>query len=376
LKRILFISHEATRTGAPLILLHLIKWLKINTKDVQFDVLLLNEGSIAEDFKKECNNIFVYSKAKKQLKFQEILKEKISAKFGIKNEDHETLILNEIYSNNYDLVYANTVSSIKLGAKIKYNSQKAKLLVHVHELQTIIKIQVPDFGNYIKDVDQYIAVSQLVSDNLVYNYGIDKDKVDLVYEFGIIHENILKKTNQVFTVGGAGTTHWRKGDDIFILVANHIAKRYPELKINFVWVGDTSHNATIIEEDLKKLNLTHMVTFVGTQPDPLQFYKDFDVFLLTSREDPFPLVCIETASLSKPIICFEKASGTTEVVSQGGGFIVPYLDIQAMAEKIILYYEDENKRITDGKKANELFDAFTLDKIGSQLCERIMAQLN
>jgi glycosyltransferase involved in cell wall biosynthesis len=98
--------------------------------------------------------------------------------------------------------------------------------------------------------------------------------------------------------------------------------------------------------------------------------------LLTSREDPFPLVCIETANLSKPIICFEKASGTTEIVSQGGGFIVPYLDVEAMAEKIILYYEDENKRIIDGKKANELFDAFTLDKIGSQLCEKIMAQLN
>ena len=37
--RVLFISHDAYRTGAPMVLLHFIRWFKENT-DVPFEILL------------------------------------------------------------------------------------------------------------------------------------------------------------------------------------------------------------------------------------------------------------------------------------------------------------------------------------------------
>ena len=248
--------------------------------------------------------------------------------------------------------------------------------MHIHELETITKLLLPNFSDFTKYIDSYIAVSKLVKDNLVKNYSIDSNLIDVIYEFGVVEEKNTHKEATIFTIGASGTTHWRKGDDVFIQVASFITNTYPEAKMQFIWVGDNSGNKLIIEADLKKMNLIERVKFVGDQPDPLQFYKNFDVFLLTSREDPFPLVCIETANLSIPIICFEKASGTTEVITNGGGFVVPYLDIQAMAEKIMLYYHDETKRFDDGQKAKQLFDAFTLEKIGPQLYEKIMLQLN
>lgn len=378
MKKILFISHEASRTGAPLIILNFIKWLKEHDRNIQIDVLLINGGAIEEDFKKECTNTFIYSDffGQKQLKFAEIVKKKIKSRLRIKGKEKKELFFENVIRNNYDLIYANSIVSVPIAAKIKQISQNANLLVHVHELETIIKMMLPDFANYIKYIDQYIAVSKLVQKNLVSNYAINKDKIDVVYEFGIIKENHLKKTNQFFTIGGSGTAHWRKGDDIFIQVANYIVKHFPEAQIQFIWVGNTVFNKYIIEADIKKTGLNDRIKFVGDQTEPAQFYRNFDVFLLTSREDPFPLVCIETANLSIPIICFEKASGTTEVVSKGGGFVVPYLDIQAMAEKIMLYYNDEAKRIDDGQKAKQLFDVFTLEKIGPQLYEKIILQLN
>ena len=62
---------------------------------------------------------------------------------------------------------------------------------------------------------------------------------------------------------------------------------------------------------------------------------------MTSREDPFPLVAIEAASLGKPIICFENASGIPELMDGKGGFVVPYMNIDEMMNKIIKLYENK-----------------------------------
>ena len=46
---ILFVSHEATRTGAPVYLLHLLRWLRANT-DLRFRVLLGRGGPLESEF--------------------------------------------------------------------------------------------------------------------------------------------------------------------------------------------------------------------------------------------------------------------------------------------------------------------------------------
>jgi glycosyltransferase involved in cell wall biosynthesis len=80
---------------------------------------------------------------------------------------------------------------------------------------------------------------------------------------------------------------------------------------------------------------------------------------MTSREDPFPLVCIEVGMLGKPIVCFEKATGTAEIIEKGGGFIVPYLSVEGMAEKIIHYYNNPIEKEQHGEFNKTAFAQFT-----------------
>src|SRR5262245_66680980 len=47
--KILFVGHDATRTGAPFVLLHLLRWLKANT-NVGFHLLLLRGGELEPEF--------------------------------------------------------------------------------------------------------------------------------------------------------------------------------------------------------------------------------------------------------------------------------------------------------------------------------------
>ena len=84
---------------------------------------------------------------------------------------------------------------------------------------------------------------------------------------------------------------------------------------------------------------------------------------MVSREDPFPLVCLETATLGKPVICFADAGGMPEFVENDSGFVVPYLDIEAVAERILELYANPSLREEMGasaaRKVRERHDILT-----------------
>src|SRR5262249_45137938 len=87
--------------------------------------------------------------------------------------------------------------------------------------------------------------------------------------------------------------------------------------------------------DINVLGLQRYVHFLGEKTNPLDYFAACDLFVLMSREDPFPLVMLEAASMGRPILCFEGSGGATEFVENDCGFAVPYLDIEAMASKLL-----------------------------------------
>lgn len=370
--KILFISHQATRTGAPLILLELIKWINHHTKNSVVDVLLLEDGELKNNFEKVCSNLFLI-KPKAPEKFMEILGNRIKKRLHIAADSLEEKLLRKLEENDYEIIYANSVASLPIGVRIKKRFPNLKLIAHIHELNTIIKISVPEIGNLIGYVDHFIAASKLVKENLDLNYNIPSHSIQVIYEFGINGSASLGNSEAEFIIGASGYAHWRKGYDIFLQVAAQFRKKIKDDNVKFEWVGSTKDHAEIIEADIEKLEIGDFVKFVGEVENPGSYFKKFDVFLLPSREDPFPLVCIEVASMGKPIICFQKASGTTEILQKGGGFVVPYLDVNEMTEKLIYYFRNPEVKLAHGKKAKELFLDFTRDKKCNEIYDVIKA---
>lgn len=374
MKKILFISHDATRTGAPMVIFHFLKWLQLNQPDIQADLLVLKGGNLESHFKEVVYNYFDYEIKNTPKKLNR--KERILLKLGwLKRPNLKDDFLLELSQNNYDVVYANTIASIKFAYELVSKAKPAKFIVHLHELNAIIRLMLPDFNNYTNLIDLYITPAKIVKDNLLMNWAVPENKIEVVYEFASIsgieeHANERERNNkrEEFVIGASGTVHWRKGHDVFIQVARYISQRHPEINFKFIWVGKISKTEQlIVEEDLLKLGLIDQVVFAGEVENPEDYYKDFDVFLMTSREDPFPLVCIEVGMLGKPIISFEKAVGTNEVLKQGGGFIVPYLDIEAMAHKVIEYYKNPNLMSAHGTINKTIFSQFTPEIVCPQL---------
>ena len=73
---------------------------------------------------------------------------------------------------------------------------------------------------------------------------------------------------------------------------------------------------------------------IPSTADVSDYYCAMDVFALTSREDPFPLVMLEAGMHGLPTICFSSSGGGPEFVANDAGLVVPYLDVKEFSQAL------------------------------------------
>lgn len=368
--KVLFITHESSRTGAPLMLLYFMEWVSEYRSDVQFDVLTLRPGVMDAEFQKHAGQYFKwFKKPKGSLKDQLVntLQKKV-----LKKKSPNSEMLQKIREGAYDIIYANSVASLATAVSVK--AGKARIVAHIHEMEVNLAKHAPNFKDLIPQVAHFIAASEAVKRDLLKYSAMAANAIAVIYEISKVGaQQGDKKEKDKFVVGGSGLVGWRKGTDVFIQVAQYLNTYYNEYEIHFVWLGKISaYQQLEIVSDLRKMKLSETVSFVGEKENPQTYYETFDVFLLTSREDPFPLVCIELGMLGKPMLCFENATGSSEMLTEEQGVIIPYLNIRGMAEKIIDLYNRPEERIKLGAANKKTFSRFT----PAQICPQIMDSLD
>jgi hypothetical protein len=125
----------------------------------------------------------------------------------------------------------------------------------------------------------------------------------------------------------------RKGADLFIEIAAATLKT--RLDTAFIWVGHHEQSMqSRIEQRIQELKLQDRILFIGFDKEPMAYYAAASVFALTSREDPFPNVVLESAEVGVPVIAFEGASGASDFIVAQGGCLAPYLDIDAYSRQL------------------------------------------
>jgi glycosyltransferase involved in cell wall biosynthesis len=385
--RILFISHDATRTGAPIIFYNLIKWLKVNTS-ISFEILLKNGGEMEADFKNLGPTWLInYRPLNKPT-----LKERIFSR--TKPESNNRLLrmeeLIDRLANQFqpNLIYSNTITNGEILNQL--SSIKCPVITHVHELDFWIREKVGNarFKLVDQSTDIFITVSEAVSQNLIENWGINPSRIKMIHGFIPVtpdpslistyrKEEIRRELGipiDAFVVGGSGTTDWRKAPEHFINLAFNIIQRNPKRPVHFLWVGGQKEGIEVsaLKHELKLTGLLDQVHFVGTKINPLDYYSAFDLFAMVSREDPFPLVNLETASLGKPIVCFDRSGGSSEFVESDCGKILPYLDFNAMADWICELLDDPNQFKTLGNQARKkVLERHSIDVQGPKIASLI-----
>lgn len=373
-KNILFVSHNASRTGAPIVLITFLNWLKKN-HNINITVLLKNGGELENKFAQFGR---VYNLRQNKRIFFNRVCNLIYRKIKKQQVAHLPSSLKRM---KIDLIYINTIESLEILSELK-SVFKCPVVCHVHENEFTINYYYPQSLSAVNKtlVDHYIAVSKSTYDNLTIQHSIPKGNISLCYEFIPVDEinkpknlpSVIKKAFGItdeFIVGASGLTSWRKGADLFVQLAVVVDKLRPANNIKFVWVGhkDEFFNKCYDYEN-RRLNVANKIIFTGSKEHPEDYFQIFDVFSLTSREDPFPLVCLEAAALSKPIVCFDNSGGIAEFIcSFDPRSVVAYGDVEAMAKAILQFYDDRSALKVAGDKAYDSVKQYDVSIIAPQI---------
>ncbi|GIU81519.1 MAG: hypothetical protein KatS3mg006_0583 [Pyrinomonadaceae bacterium] len=336
--------------------MRLLRWLRANNFPYEIDLLLLRGGELESEYRKLVDKLFLLPQPQQRTLVERFIN-RLKRELNIQREFPKI----QPFSQRYDKIFANTALSLKYLKPFKERGSKTVCWIHELEFSIDLLCGRSEFIKAAEFADFFIACSKIVQDTLL-QLGIKKE-IHLVYEFvensWKVPEEEIRRTKEelgipsdAFVIGGCGTIDWRKGADLFLQIARKLAKDQSR-NFYFVWLGSRlpSFESEKIFYDFKRIEANGKVIFAGPQPNPERFFACFDVFALTSREDPFPLVCLEAASLGKPTICFEKAGGMPEFIGNDAGKVVPYGDIDAFCKEIINFYDNREKLKTCGKNA-------------------------
>lgn len=372
-KKILFISHDTNLSGAPIALLNLIKWISENS-EIELFLLSQNNGILLKEFSKYTTKIYSikHNRNKSDSFFSKLFN------YFIKNNVYKLknyIVKHQIKKQNFPITYANSIASNSLLEKIFTPNF---LITNVHELEfTFTSYKMNNNSKILTKSNIFICVNGVVAENLTKKYFIDKTKIKIIPALNSLYftkskKNILKnelKKTDAFIIGASGTVEWRKGADLFIQLALIYKNKYGLDNEKFVWTGKFPNELEKykIELDIKNAGLENNVIFTGHITNVNEYYSNFDVFTLCSREEALGLVCIENMALGNPVICFEKCGGMEEVADKGAAIKVPYLNLEKMADEIIKLKENNDKyKNLSSKSINFVKQEYNIDKIGKK----------
>jgi glycosyltransferase involved in cell wall biosynthesis len=366
---VLFVSHDAFRGGATLMLLSFLRWLKKNSA-IRFHVLLCQRGELENEFEQLAPVWYLDKQVGRKAALRAAARRLLGsgrARNVVRFGDAAARIGS---AASFGLIYSNT--SVNGPVLEALAPMGCPVLTHVHELEnTIHNSAGADFERVKRCTDHFVAVSDATRKNLVTGHGIPSEKVECIRGFiptvnrpradrqtlkrALAEEIGIPEHSRI--VGTCGVVYWLKGSDLFLQLALALRARAPLMPVHLVWVGAKPHGEGFysfsFQHDLEQAGLASCVHFIGSRPNPLDYIASFDVHSLVSREESLSLVMLEAATVEVPTVCFDGAGGPAEFVQDDAGSVVPYLDVSAMAESVLNLLESEDLRSRLGRRAHE-----------------------
>ena len=359
---VLFVGHGAERSGPPILLRHLQHWLAANS-DLSMATLVARGGPLVTDYE-QIGPVGVVDGDRVG---ENLARRAVRHVGGNRTADRVDGVRARGAARSLGspaLVYANTVAPRTAPLVRAVLDDGAALLVHVHELASTLRNRIPSdhLAWLLGRADRILAASGAVRDELVGHFRVDPGRIAVCFEFVEPVANVadderardrlaLGLDPDAAVIAASGRLDWRKAPELLGQALWRIRRQHPELDARVVWIGAGGDDRWQLEHDLESMGLTETFLLVGEQREPSQWVQVADVFALPSREDAFPLACLEAAGAEMPLVSFDTGGMVEFVAASGGGIVVPYPDIEAFAHALCGLLQDRDRRTRLGAAA-------------------------
>lgn len=265
-------------------------------------------------------------------------------------------ILNE---GEYDILHTHTSKAALLGAIIGATTRSIKVVNTAHNLGYIA---LPErwkkaifwvYDRFISTVgiDATVTVSQIVADTARDAYLIPAKKLHVIQN-GIrtakfekpnkgqnLRKEFIGKSNGPVIISVARLV-WFKGLDTLIDAMPKVVDRHSSAKLVIVGDGELRED---LEAQVKALNLSDSVIFVGERDDVPDLLAAADLFVLPSVSEGLPISLLEAMASKLPIVA-TRVGGIPELVIDGEtGRLTKSGDVAGMSAAMLSLLADTSK---------------------------------
>ena len=232
-----------------------------------------------------------------------------------------------------------------------YFTLKQKIFLGVHNTYSMEIKELPKPRQYFRKrsiqkmyprAHGILCVSEGVADDLAYNVGFDRSRLDVIYN-PIITPDFAEK-------GTLPVEHpwFRESQPPVILSVGRLTKQkdFPTLIKAFAMVSSSyscrlmilgeGSDRESLENLIKDLGIEDRVDIPGFTPNVLSYMARAQLFVLSSAWEGLPTVLIEALAVGTSVVSTDCPSGPREILKDGTfGTLVPTGQPQKLAEAIL-----------------------------------------
>lgn len=314
MRRIAIILHDASRTGAPKVG-GLIGGALRRNWDVR--VVLMKDGPLRPWLEERIGADSLY----------------VAEDDGFSHHHPFTLRLDRartiLESLDADLVYCNSLATSCFAAAARGLDLKVVLHLHekIQEMRQLFSLDVSKldilqmcdgvvFAAPDLEAEAFGVFGRLPSFRHHFGIALDLAEVHrLAASTDVVarnHAGAAFKPGERLIVGMCGHASARKGADVFLACAATMPMS------DFLWIGawdpsDAAENIAFADHERLRLDNFYLS---GPTSNPYALMRHLDVFFLSSREDPNPLVLAEASTLGATILVFSATTGVTDLLGR------------------------------------------------------------
>ncbi len=306
--------------------------------------------------------------------FENEIPKKVNYKFLFDNYNGKSKIIKEIYRLRTKTTYLKKVEKIieekKYDVIIDYSSNllkyknfdiKVPIFAWIHFSLTfgekLSGEKVEKYKKQYKKYDKILTICDTMRDEFVEILGMDKTKVELVYN-PINLEIIRKKAEDVNPKYG----NYLK-EDYFLQVSRLTQQKQPEhlvdiyyklkqrgIKEKLYFIGN-GEKVKLIRQKIKEYNLEDDIILLGQIENPYPFFKNAKLFLHTAKYEGLPTVLLESLAFGTPVVAYDCPTGPKDILGKNSeyGELIPLNDRDTFVKRV---YEliDNNEKYENYKK--------------------------
>ena len=215
--------------------------------------------------------------------------------------------------------------------------------------------------------DLVIAQTDFMRGDLIDKYHIKPNKVktirNIVDSIFIQSQSILNQCTELksddYNIVACGALYSVKGFDILIQALSGLLK---ETNRHLYILGEERYEPgyrSFLQSEIDKLGLSQHIHLLGQKSNPYPYFKQANLFVMSSRKEGYPNVVLEALTLGTPVVATNVVDWTGVIKEGINGYIADKNNVNSIKEALTKAFDTNfkmNQGTIENYNYNELFN--------------------